>query len=513
MLSTAPPVSSSSSSSTSIPHDSTLSSSPSSTTPFPTIESNPVPVPQNSSSSSTPVAINTTTTISSQIPPSIESSSVSTVSPTTRSRANTTSRYAPGGPSASQKPPLEVLLYRNASECPICFLYYPKYLNLTRCCAQPICTECFVQIKRPDPHPPHDEHPDDDTSSVSATSNNNNNNNNTDSINGPIIAGEPLLVSEPACCPYCMVPEFGVTFTPCPYRSGLEPSSANKKIHSLSPLNIFNQQQQQTPPGSLQSLVETGTSDQLSSPSPSSLSPSTTAASSTSALSATIAGSGPSRRRGSIPANAPDVVTIDRIRPDWSIKLASARAHAARRSAQATALHASAFLLDNTRDVRGGSGSSSRRSRGIISGRRARAYSGSNGAGSSESGNNSSASSAAATATGTATGNPNSTNIASGTSASSRPATRSLVDAAINSRMQHLEETMLMEAIRLSLIEEENRKLKLAAEQQNQSEGGGGDDASSSSTSVSGSTTDGTSGNTPTSSSNRGTEPRSRARN
>ena len=50
--------------------------------------------------------------------------------------------------------PLEVFLYKDATECPICFLTYPPYLNRTRCCDQPICTECFVQIKRVDPHLP-----------------------------------------------------------------------------------------------------------------------------------------------------------------------------------------------------------------------------------------------------------------------------------------------------------------------------------------------------------------------
>ncbi|KAJ2724827.1 SNF1-interacting protein [Coemansia sp. Benny D115] len=39
-------------------------------------------------------------------------------------------------------------LLRRYIECPICFLYYPKNINYTRCCHKPICTECFVQIKR-----------------------------------------------------------------------------------------------------------------------------------------------------------------------------------------------------------------------------------------------------------------------------------------------------------------------------------------------------------------------------
>ncbi|KAK9763405.1 SNF1-interacting protein [Basidiobolus ranarum] len=60
-------------------------------------------------------------------------------------------------------------LYRNAVECPICFLYYPKNINYTRCCRQPICTECFVQMKRL---------------------------NNTTS----------------ATCPYCVEPNFGIVY-------------------------------------------------------------------------------------------------------------------------------------------------------------------------------------------------------------------------------------------------------------------------------------------------------------
>src|SRR5205814_1664603 len=40
--------------------------------------------------------------------------------------------------------PIEAFLYKDATECPICFLYYPPYLNRTRCCDQPICSECFV---------------------------------------------------------------------------------------------------------------------------------------------------------------------------------------------------------------------------------------------------------------------------------------------------------------------------------------------------------------------------------
>jgi len=59
--------------------------------------------------------------------------------------------------------------------------------------------------------------------------------------------------------------------------------------------------------------------------------------------------SGSGRRRGtSISANSPEVVTTDKIRPDWATKLAAARAHAARRAAAATALHTAAYLMNGT---------------------------------------------------------------------------------------------------------------------------------------------------------------------
>jgi len=34
-------------------------------------------------------------------------------------------------------------------ECPICFLFYPGGLNRSTCCKKGICTECFLQIKKP----------------------------------------------------------------------------------------------------------------------------------------------------------------------------------------------------------------------------------------------------------------------------------------------------------------------------------------------------------------------------
>ncbi|KAL2209766.1 hypothetical protein CC79DRAFT_1365184 [Sarocladium strictum] len=187
--------------------------------------------------------------------------------------------------------PLEVFLYKDASECPICFLTYPPYLNHTRCCDQPICSECFVQIKRAEPHLP-EHHPDGGTRDP----------------NAPLQPEDPpeMLMSEPTACPYCQQPDFGVTYEPPPFRRGLAFSSSSSNFHP-------------------------------------------TAMSSQSSLNSTVPPTSPTqpnRRRGhSLSASAPNVITTDRVRPDWATKLAAARAHQARRAAAATALHTAAFLL------------------------------------------------------------------------------------------------------------------------------------------------------------------------
>ena len=187
--------------------------------------------------------------------------------------------------------PIEVYLYKDAAECPICFLYYPPYLNTTRCCEQAICSECFVQIKRPDPHPPEHEQPDPNAPPVSEAERE--------------AQAEGLLVSEVATCPYCKTPEFGITYTPPPFRRGLTYGTGSQ------PYQVMSARSSQT-------SISSGT-----------LSP------------------GPGRRRGtSLSASAPEVITTDKIRPDWATKLASARAHAARRAAAATALHTAAYLMN-----------------------------------------------------------------------------------------------------------------------------------------------------------------------
>ncbi|KAI8352218.1 hypothetical protein B0O80DRAFT_454041 [Mortierella sp. GBAus27b] len=75
-------------------------------------------------------------------------------------------------------------LYQGAIECPICFLYYPRNINRTRCCDKPMCTECFVQLKRLESAP-----------------------------------------TESPSCPYCVEPHFGVIYSPSLLPSGLLSSS------------------------------------------------------------------------------------------------------------------------------------------------------------------------------------------------------------------------------------------------------------------------------------------------
>ncbi|RFU78172.1 hypothetical protein TARUN_4053 [Trichoderma arundinaceum] len=276
--------------------------------------------------------------------------------------------------------PLEVYLYKDASECPICFLTYPPYLNHTRCCDQPICSECFVQIKRADPHLP-EHHPDGQARDP----------------NQGLSAEDPpeMLISEPSACPYCQQPEFGVTYEPPPFRRGLTFSSSslasNTAMSSQSSLN-------------------------------STLAPAPTTAT-------------PGRRRAhSLSVNAPNVITTDRIRPDWATKLASARAHQARRAAAATALHTAAFLI-------GGNESRSR----IRTSRFGRRNTGTNSGGTTTPGGGQSG---------------GATDTAEGQEPTERSASRN-PDGTRRTRMEELEDMMFMEAVRLSLAAEEERKRKV----------------------------------------------------
>ncbi|KAG9248705.1 hypothetical protein BJ878DRAFT_308617 [Calycina marina] len=286
---------------------------------------------------------------------------------------------------------LEVFLYKDATECPICFLYYPPYLNKTRCCDQPICSECFVQIKRPDPHPPEHEHNDPSNPAPPPESS---------------IVESESLVSEPAMCPYCQQVEFGVTYDPPQFRRGLtyaNPRGLGSVASAMS---------------SSSSLASTGPS------SPTGLVPQ---------------GAKQKRRTTSISANASTVITTDRVRPDWATKLEAARSHLARRSAAATALHTAAYLMGNAGTESHGFGFSSRsrfhRHRGDSPG-----------------------------TSGSITPLPpgSDTNIREMTEQlqAMRQAHRNTQGSSRRSRVDDLEEMMMMEAIRLSIATEEERKKK-----------------------------------------------------
>ncbi|PGH18712.1 hypothetical protein AJ80_04365 [Polytolypa hystricis UAMH7299] len=290
--------------------------------------------------------------------------------------------------------PIEVYLYKDASECPICFLYYPPYLNKTRCCDQPICSECFVQIKRPDPHPPEHE-----TNAPSQTGSERAN------------QQDGQLVSEPAACPFCVQPEFGVSYAPPPFRRGLT--------------YIANQ--------GLRGLGNTGSP-----------------ASSTSSLASGNTGSqGPTgrRRATSLSANAPNVIATDKIRPDWAQKLATARAHAARRAAAATALHTAAYLMNNNGESRtfGNVGR-----RGIM--RRA------TGQGSESPTGRTNSPHLNVLASFTERRPPSGRDIETPEEGAAQNTSPHL--GSRRTRMEELEEMMMLEAIRLSLASEEDRRRK-----------------------------------------------------
>ncbi|KLU82082.1 C2H2 zinc finger protein [Magnaporthiopsis poae ATCC 64411] len=295
--------------------------------------------------------------------------------------------------------PLEVFLYKDAAECPICFLYYPPYLNHTRCCDQPICSECFVQIKRADPHYPEGhgeaENPE---------------------ANPEEQAG--LLISEPACCPYCQQPEFGVTYEPPPFRRGLAYSHSGPNL----------------------GVGVSGTAMSSSSSLSSNLSP----------TSMTYPSTQNRRRTQSLSANAPNVITTDRVRPDWSTKLATQRAHVARRAAAATALHTAAFLMGNSE------------SRGFRIGRLSRRNTGNASAAGPSSGAGDAGAEGGASGGGGESGSASPATMEPGPRGSSG---RGILGGNRRSRMEDLEEMMFAEAIRLSLAAEEERKRKAEKEE------------------------------------------------
>ncbi|CAD6573640.1 MAG: SNF1-interacting protein [Tremellales sp. Tagirdzhanova-0007] len=165
--------------------------------------------------------------------------------------------------------------YVGAMECPICFLSYPPNINTSRCCQQPLCTECFVQIRRSEATVTH-------------------------------------LESEPACCPFCVETDFGVIYErPLPPLTSLSSSalasspdaSASGVSHALS--QGSDDAELNVGPGMAPKVQET-------------------------------------MRRKSVNAKSKEVVTIadrlhsgaDEIRPDWESKLNAVKAAAARKASR-----------------------------------------------------------------------------------------------------------------------------------------------------------------------------------
>ncbi|KAI1408598.1 hypothetical protein F5Y13DRAFT_105666 [Hypoxylon sp. FL1857] len=287
--------------------------------------------------------------------------------------------------------PLEVFLYKEGIECPLCLMYYPPYLNRTRCCCQIICSECFVQIKRPDPHLP-EHHPDDENGQAST--------------NPEEREGE--LIMEPAKCPYCTQTEFGVTYEPPPFRRGL--------TYAFNPPALGAMSTAMSSSSSLNSTL----SPSLSIPS----------------------ANANRRRTQSVSANAPGVITTDRIRPDWSTKLAAARAQQRRRAAAADALHHAAFVMGNqeSRTIFGRSSRFSRRPAG------------------NHRGNESPSSSS------NLQPNDGGADVPSASESGARIASSRVGPGRERIDAVHLENLMMAEAIRLSLADEEERRKKAEKE-------------------------------------------------
>lgn len=160
--------------------------------------------------------------------------------------------------------------------------------------------------------------------------------------------------------------------------------------------------------------------------------------SATSAMSSTTSLNSPNsagtgrRRATSLAVTDKTVVTTDMVRPDWAKKLADAKAHALRRAAAATALHNAAYMMGNLPQGENRFGI----------GRRRRLFT-------SDSGGSSG----------------NGTPRREGESSSGQPGSSgdlfpNRLSSRRGNRLEDLEDLMMMEAIRLSLAAEEERKKK-----------------------------------------------------
>lgn len=215
-------------------------------------------------------------------------------------------------------------IYKNAEECPICFLFFPKFLNTTRCCSQPICTECFVQMKRSEPHFPHDENDEGTPAEEEETD-------------------PEKLISEPVKCPFCAVPNFGVIYTPpTDFSTGVEGSCKAGEFKFIDNTIVEEEQENGIEDTS---LTEIDLADPFSTKKEKNEEMKKQRGSS-GFTNTTKIELNSTKRRSLIPADSDNVITVDAIRPDWEQNLLAARTKMARRSAAATALHATS-IMDN----------------------------------------------------------------------------------------------------------------------------------------------------------------------
>ena len=160
----------------------------------------------------------------------------------------------------------------------------------------------------------------------------------------------------------------------------------------------------------------------------------------------------PRRRATSISANDASVITTDKVRPDWYQKLLNARAHASRRSAAATALHTAAYIMSGDRNQSEGRGFGNFGRRGLL--RR-----GSGTTDLSLSGNQSAhMNMLALLAERQAAGNMNRLDGREWGPAGPGHSLAPPRGSSRQNRMEDIEDLMMMEAIRLSLASEEERR-------------------------------------------------------
>ncbi|CCH59737.1 hypothetical protein TBLA_0B09210 [Henningerozyma blattae CBS 6284] len=255
---------------------------------------------------------------------------------------------------------LKLTIYKNGQECPICFMYYPGPFNYSVCCKQPICTECFVQLKRAPPHFPHEQIDE--------------NGNDIGSI--PEDQRDPnSLISEPTDCPYCATNNFRVSYIPPTNRrtgiGGIPPAIYKSPPHNEIEIQDITTTTSETSANSLNSntavssnsitatsasvsnidsLLEDELSSLITATETSSAAAMTAAALTTKTLSSTSLTS-----QNSMVHHREYFVSSDTIRPNWKENLAREKYKLARKSVNAAAIHLRNQLLESDRFSRNSS--------------------------------------------------------------------------------------------------------------------------------------------------------------